>query len=467
MDINASLSGKPRVAVTLQPNTDSASSAMTSSQKPPTVQSFDRWHEMPAEITFQIMQWMMLDERSRFAPASFAITSKSFHQVGQAFRRHHLYESAQAILLHPSLVNRSRSYLDSLGYRPRLPDINNPEELISLLTYLSKDDGTTGPMYYLDLVKIPETAIFDSRVDQAIRAYKGKSLSLYSNGNRSANKLASHIARTLPTSAGLNLYLYLDLKNLDGKEVAELINVTCTLGHITSIELLDCKDSASNPVVRQAVMNVLCGNGQVSHAVFNFCETNDLLKDLTAGFQEIRHLQLLSMQAQENTTHSDLQALVAAIEQRHASGQPRITVVLGLWQRQNPQADSTSFLKEKILELESLGLFFGRLDSSHAATTLLNKVRQSVGEGPIGSYINTSRFVAASETEDSESSDVIVELSDEEPSVLSCEDNFSEDANESSRLRPEYPELQTGRRPQNPSNYPEPAKKRRDRCVIS
>ena len=103
-----------------------------------------------------------------------------------------------------------------------------------------------------------------------------------------------------------------------------------------------------------------------------------------------------------------------------------------------------SFSEEKILELEGLGLFLGHLDGSYQGTTLLNKVRLSVGEGPIGSYIKRSRFVAASEAEASESSDVMVELSDEESSVRLCEDNFSEHANESSRLRPEEPELRTG-----------------------
>lgn len=458
MDINAGFPINRSSTVNFQPNPGSASSATSSGQNPPTVQSFDRWHEMPADITFQIMQWMMLNERSRSAPASFAMTSKSFYNAGQAFRGHHLYESAQAILLHPRLVNRSRSYLDSLGYRPRFPDIENPDELISLLEYLPKNDDEPGPMQYLKLGEIPETTIFDSRVEQAIRAHKGKLLSVCFDGNRPANKLASHIAKTLPTSADLNFLL--NSTNVVGKDIPEWIYDTCTLGHITSIQFSNCEHLTSNPEARQALLNVLCGDGLVSYAVFDVLKTNDMLKDLTARFHEIRHLRLLSILNQRNITPSDLQALVAAIQQRHASGQPRITVALDLVQSR----DSTSLSKEKLLELEGLGLFLGHLDGSHSATTLLNKVRLSVGEGPIGSYINHSRFVAASEAEDSEGSDVMVELRDEVSFVRLCSDNSSEDANERSRLPLES---RTGRRQPSQSNAPESTKKKRDGCVIS
>ena len=169
MDLKAALPIDRSSTVNFQPNPGSASSAMTSGENPPAVQSFDQWHEMPADITFQVMHWMMLNERSRSAPASFAMTSKPFYKAGQAFRRHHLYESAQAILLHPRLVDCSRSYLDRLGYRPRYSNIKNPEELISMLEYISKNDGENGPMYYLKLGEIPETTISGQRVYGALR----------------------------------------------------------------------------------------------------------------------------------------------------------------------------------------------------------------------------------------------------------------------------------------------------------
>jgi hypothetical protein len=465
MDLKAGLPINGSSTVNLQPNPGTASSATTSGQNPPTVQSFDRWHEMPADITFQVMHWMMLNERSISAPASFTMTPKAFYKAGQAFRGHPLYASAQAILLHPRLVNCSRSFLDSLGYRPRYPGIKNPEELISLLDNLSKDDGEPRPMYYLKLGEVPETTIFDSRVEQVVRGYEGKSLSLWSNGDRSANRLVSHIAKTLPTSADLNLYL--DLENLEGKEVAEFCSNTCTHGHITSIGLRDFENSTSNPEVRQALMNVLCGDGLVSLVVFESLKTTDMLKELTARFQEIRHLQLLSIAYQNGITHSDVQALVAAIEQRHTSGQSRITVTLGLPYNPKPGPDSVSFSKEKMLELEGLGLFFGRLEGSHDGAIFLNKVRASIGGGPIGNYINHSRFAPASEAEASESSDVMAETGNEELYVRLYEDNFPEDENKSSHLPPEDPQSRTGQKPPSQADAPEPVKKKQDRCVIS
>jgi hypothetical protein len=64
---------------------------------------------------------------------------------------------------------------------------------------------------------------------------------------------------------------------------------------------------------------------------------------------------------------------------------------------------------------------------------------------------------------------LIIGLSDGKSSGLWCDDHFSEDAKESSRLRPEDPEPRTGRRPQNQSHSPASVKekKQQDRCVIS
>lgn len=432
MDVKTGLPFNGSGIVNCQTDPGSASSSTNNDQNPPTVQSFDRWHEMPEEITFQVMQWMMLNERSTSAPASFVMTSKPFYGVGQAFRLHHLYESAQAILLHPRLVNASRNYLDSLGFRPRFPDTNSPEQLISVLRQLSGNNGEPHPVHCINLGSIEDTTIFDSRVEKALRAYTGKSLSLCNYGNKSINKPFAHIARILPANGDLNLYLYLDLKNLKVKEAVELIGTTCSTGHITSIELLDANQPTNSAEVRQALMNVLCGNGLVSYAVFGNLETTDMLRDLTARFQEIRNLRLLSISCQKTITHADVHALVAAMEQRRASGQSRITVALGLPFVLNPGPDSISFPEEKMLELEGLGLFFGRLEGSEYGQTLFDKVHASLSEGPIGNYITQSRFVPASEAESSESSDLMAE-----------------------------------QRPPSQQDAPEVEKKKKDRCVIS
>lgn len=388
MDINAVTTVKPNTGVTFQPDPGSASSSSSNDQRPPTLQSFDRWHEMPAEITYQVMQWLMLNEQSKSAPAAFAMTSKFLHQLGQAFRRNHLYEQTQSILLHPRLVHNSRVYLDNLGDRPRLLDCATPEKLIFLLDRLCVHEGKSGTAYLLKLENIPETTISDPGVLKALRTYKGEKSPLIVKVSKASRQRASSIAKTLPPGASLNLSL--DSSKFKGKEFAELLGEICAGRQMTSIQLLDLDNATSDPEVRQALMNTLCGGGMVSHLVFDPQVTNDMLIDLTARFQEIRHLRLLSIH-QVDTTYSTIQALMAAIEQRHASGQPRITVVLPAPDRLELPPDSIFSSKEKLLELESLGLFFGILNGSESADELVQKVHMSVGEGPVGNYLCHSR----------------------------------------------------------------------------
>ena len=378
MDITANLPVHGSPIVNLQPNPGAAPLATTSGQNPPTVRSFDRWHEIPEEITFQIMQWMMLHGRSRSAPASFAMTSKSFYTVGQAFRHHHLYESAQSILLHPRMVDFCNNHVARMR-TPFNTDLENPEDLVSVLANLSGSyAGKDSPMYHLKLEQIPEPIIFYSRIEEATRAFRCESLGLRFDGNRSANRLASQIAKTLPVST--NLKLVFNLSTLGGKDVADLIRDTCTPGRVMAIELEDFENATGNLEVRQALMDVFCGNARVSYAIFQFLETTDMLKELTSGLQEIRHLRLLSLNYKTHITWPVVQALVAAIERRHASGLPRITVTLGLPGSPKPGPESLSFPTGRMQELESLGLFLDTLVDGKYTKSFVNKLRAFVSK---------------------------------------------------------------------------------------
>lgn len=384
MDVKAGLPINASTALHVQPDQSPDASTRSNAQRPPTLHSFDRWHEMPDDITFQVMTWMMHNERSGSAPASFATTSKAFYQLGHAFRRHHLYKSMQSTLLHTGLANNSRRYIDRVGKRHEPCGSKNPGELLSLLQSLSRYDGASGTEDWLCLEKTPEPTFFDTRVHEAIRAFKGRCLPVWIGANEACDVKAFYIAKTLPKNVHMNIFF--SLEKFDEEKFAELIKNTCTRGHITSLELIDSYYLTRHPAVRQRLVDVFCGDGLVSNATFEYM-TNNLLVDLIAKFQEIRHLRLLSIRQPQDITYAEVQALAAAVEQRHASGQTRITVALDVPKSLKLRPDSLFSSPERLSKLEGAGLFFIALNWTTSADRL-NAIRLSVDEGPICQDIN-------------------------------------------------------------------------------
>ena len=467
MSLQTPRSTKTNVPVSTQSNPLQTPSSGTNTQTAkPSLQTFDGWTSLPQDISLQLMYWLMLKSKSASGPASLVNTSKKFQQDGQAFRANSLYKSAQSALLHTDLVQSSRRQLNQLTHRSEFLSPKTLDEVTNFLgqRFAEKSKSTV----YMNLDHLQNKTLSDPYVQQALRHCPNDTLALFCQTDIKIHQLVSEIGQTLPSRVDVALY-FAGLN--DGVEFTKLLINACTREHISSMTFYDVEDLLAEPDARQALINLLCHEGMVSCVFGDFLKSNYLLQDLTERFQEIRHTRLISLNLTEPPTLDELEALVAAIDVRHASGKSRITVVVNIRDLQINYPGSSLCDSEEKLRLEDFGLFFGRLSGSFYGKPLFDKVYRSVGEGPVDdcSYpANPSQpcIEAMGQEEASEDSDVVVGASEEESSADVTFDDFESEIEETAEVS-SSPEIRADRRQLDLSHLPRLVKPKRDRCVVS
>ena len=444
-------------------------SSQITTQQSASLATVNRWNDMPHELVYQVMYWMMINENSTTAHNGLATTSKSFHQLGKAFQSNSMYKNAQSNIVHTNLVNNCFRYLDSLGYRGVYLASKNTNELVEVFRTLDEKEFKTERDVFLDLTKTSNSSFCAPEVQQVISTYQNDGLSVRLNLNANNTSLIPQITQSLPKHVSLNLSINV---TADAAAFANLIRSTCNGKHMSSVYLIDYENKLDTmPEARQALLEALCDKGLISYVHIESIYSKNLLPDLTEKFQVLRNVPLLSIYS-ENTATA-IEAFVKAVEQRHASGKTRVTVALLITNEEVKKSLPSIFLSpEELQRLEGLGLFFGVIAQSAENSIFMSKIRKSVKEGPVSDFECVANWSLpqvelASEGNDSKDSDVIAEGSNEDAANDSLDNDFTNHHEDNPVLISPPREDRNARRTPNSSSTPKVVKRKKDRCIVS
>lgn len=400
--------GRPAVAGASDTSTATSARASIAPNTPSISQRpYDRWTDLPDDVSVQVMYWLMRDTGS----VQLALTSKRFLQAGQAFRAGPWYQDARAVLVHARAVAWTRTYLGGLAQISRTVRTSDISELNNALRLLS----TTGDVLRMSLVvdgKPPHAAPGIDWLD-GFRRYEGTSLRLSTSRDKQGDHMILRIAGALPPDVCLSLDVYINsggiLASLKG--MAELFSRIARSGRTTAFEMQWGVDLSVNPVELGAVLDIACGSGHVSRFCFGDLHDPDImLQALTDRCSSFCHLKLVMFDCSVLPSREQLVALAAALEKRQADGQSRVTVVVGCdkFFTSGGSVDALVTADERT-DFEEAGLYLEFLSDEQPDQPAVHKVMRSVGKGPVDALLPRPNESA---DEASSDSDVLVASSD-------------------------------------------------------
>ncbi len=457
MQARTAIAGCQPVAAERNAGTTDAASTSVAAVAPHVSQSFDRWTELPDDVTVQVMHWLMLASGA----VPLVLASQRFLQAGQVFRAGPWYEGAKSVLMHARCVDWTRAYLSGFANEQRLffpKDAHHlsaglaklgeaPEDHRRSIVINGKPTGTDWGGDWLD----------------GFRRYPGASLVLTTGKRQQAEGAIIEIAQALPQRVCLRLDFFLamgvSVSPVGG--IGHLISRLAQTGRALAFDMEWGMDLSADPVELGAVLDVACGEGMISFAnLGTITQPDSLLHALADRCERFRHLKLVMFNCAALPDRSELATLAAALEHRQAAGLSRITVVIGSMALLGSRASTQLALSTAArAEFERCGLYFNFLDGEPPSHPAVQKVIHSVGQGPVDAWLSRLPAVA----DESSDSDVIVESSEED--LPSSAPASSADA--VALPRGERSRTQAARAARQEAEGPEPRLRKRDRCVIS
>ena len=250
-------------AITVDSDTGTADASSTSRtpiapnlSQPP----YDRWTDLPDDVTVQVMYWLMLDAGT----VPLALASGRFLQAGQVFRASPWYEGAKSVLMHQRCLDWTRSYLSGFANEPQLIFPKEVDELNTGLASLGKWPDDQRRSIVID--SEPITSVRGMDWLDGFRRYPGASLALTTGRRRQAEAAIIDIARALPPRVCLRLQCYPCTGGVttpvDG--IASLVSRIAQTGRAMAFDMEAGVDLSANAAELEAVLDIACGEGVIS-----------------------------------------------------------------------------------------------------------------------------------------------------------------------------------------------------------
>ena len=407
-------------AITVDSDTGTADASSTSRtpiapnlSQPP----YDRWTDLPDDVTVQVMYWLMLDAGT----VPLALASGRFLQAGQVFRASPWYEGAKSVLMHQRCLDWTRSYLSGFANEPQLIFPKEVDELNTGLASLGKWPDDQRRSIVID--SEPITSVRGMDWLDGFRRYPGASLALTTGRRRQAEAAIIDIARALPPRVCLRLQCYPCTGGVttpvDG--IASLVSRIAQTGRAMAFDMEAGVDLSANAAELEAVLDIACGEGVISFINLGTITQPDiLLRAMDDRCDRFRHLKLVMFNCATLPDRSALAALAAALDNRQRAGHSRLTVVIGnmaMW-IDFGSGDPVYSAKDRA-EFERCGLFFEYLHGERPGHPSVRKIIHSIGRGPADAWVPRVAPVA---DESSSDSDVIIESSDGDERPDHCGD---------------------------------------------
>ena len=447
--------GFPPIAV--ERNTTPASSTSLASSAPSIRQPCDRWADLPDDVAVQVMYWLMIDSGS----VPLALASQRFRQAGQVFRAGPWYEGAKSVLMHTRCVDWTRAYLSGFVNEQRLFFPKDAHDLDTGLARLGEAPEDHRRSIVID--GKPTGAVWGARWLESFRHYPGASLVLTTGKRQQAEATIIDIAQALPQRVCLRLEFFLGMGGMTPPVggIGRLISRIVLTGRATAFDMQWGMDLSADPDELGAVLDVACGRGVISYmSLGNVSQPDALLRALSERCDRFRHLKLVMFDCTAFPDRDPLAALATGLDNRHAAGHSRITVVIGsMALLGNGSSGRLVLPAAERAEFERCGLYFDFLDGEPPSHPAVQKIIRSVGQGAVDAWL--PRLLPAAD--ESSDSDVIVESSEEDvpsPAPASSADALALPAH---ARRPAL----SARAARQEAEGAGPRLRKRDRCVIS
>ncbi len=371
-------------AIAFAGNTHTApasSPAEAASVMPKLSQRFDRWIDLPDDVTVQVMYWLMLDGGT----VPLALASQRFLQAGQVFRAGPWYEGAKSVLMHARCVDWTRSCLSGFANEPRLIFPGEVDELNTGLASLGDASDDQRRAVIIDGEPIASPRGLDWL--DGFRRYPGASLALMTEKRRQAEAAIIDIAWALPPRVCLRLQCYPSMGGMtspvDG--IASLISRIAQTGRAMAFDLEAGVDLSADPAELEAVLDIACGQGVISFVnLGTITQPDSLLRAMADRCERFRHLKLVMFNCATLPDPGELAALAAALDSRQRAGHSRLTVVIGnmaMWINDGSGNPEYSF--EERAEFERSGLYFEYLHGELPEHPAVRKIIRSIEQGPV------------------------------------------------------------------------------------
>jgi hypothetical protein len=415
---------------------------------------------VPTDIANQLMYWTVRSEESTASIRSLGCASLGWSSALLGYYASGKGVEGSSFLLHQKARDWIRHYLDGIKFQWMGEIPRHPNQLRTIL--LSLEKFSWGPQNRpLVLVESPLSA-YTGDWQQAFRDYQGDSLAISIEPSSWSVGTLIEVERALPPDVPLRIRAFNG--TIDEQKAVETIKHLCEAGRMLSLCFGFGAGVFIAPLALNTIVDAMCGPALIVSLGFSLSEDpGQALQILAEKCVDFLHLKLLCIECQKTPCYQDVEALANALKKRQETGRSRITIALTFHGQNTPEFQSKSlFSEEGLRQAADVGLFFCPLfvePGMRHHDKFIHDIRASIGDGPFDIW-NPAREAS----EDSSDSDVIVEVSDEEYSSDSSDDDAAQ-PQVARNTRNEGARTRNLRRQYGASE--EIKVKKRDKCVIS